>query len=50
MEQNNNTITEQVLMARLQEEMQKSINLHIQLVETNKELEEYKSQLEQSHE
>lgn len=50
MEQNNNTITEQVLMARLQEEMQKSINLHIQLVETTKELEEYKSQLEQSHE
>ncbi|UXU53219.1 hypothetical protein [Staphylococcus arlettae] len=46
MEQNNNNITEQVLMARLQEEMQKSINLHIQLVETTKELEDCKSQLD----
>lgn len=50
MEQNNNNITEQVLMARLQEEMQKSINLHIQLVETAKELEDCKSQLEHVNE
>lgn len=50
MEQNNNSISEQVLMARLQEEMQKSINLHIQLVETTKELEVYKSQLEHNDE
>lgn len=50
MEQNNSNITEQVLMARLQEEMQKSINLHIQLVETTKELEDCKSQLEHINE
>lgn len=50
MEQNNNSTAEQVLMARLQEEMQKSINLHIQLVETNKELEAYKSQVEHNDE
>ncbi|WP_353462461.1 hypothetical protein PYH58_10500 [Mammaliicoccus sciuri] len=50
MVQNNSTISEQVLMARLQEEMQKSINLHIQLVETAKELEAYKSQLEHDDE
>lgn len=50
MEQNNNSVSEQVLMARLQEEMQKSINLHIQLVETTKELEACKSQLEQNDE
>ncbi|MFQ3905505.1 hypothetical protein ABLV94_07420 [Staphylococcus sp. Mo2-7] len=50
MGQNNNSISEQVLMARLREEMQKSINLHIQLVETTKELEAYKSQLEHDDE
>lgn len=50
MEQNKNSISEQVLMARLQEEMQKSINLHIQLVETTKELEAYKAQQEQHDE
>jgi len=50
MEQNQNSISEQVLMARLQEEMQKSINLQIRLVETTQELEAYKSQLEHDDE
>lgn len=50
MEQNQNSISEQVLMARLQEEIQKSINLQIRLVETTQELEAYKSQLEHDDE
>ena len=50
MEQNNNSISEQVLMARLQEEVHISINLQIQLNEMAKELEAYKSQLEHDDE
>ena len=42
MEQNEMTVSEKVLLSRLQQEQQISINLQIRLEETLQELEKYK--------